>query len=310
MKIHKTIKSTFYGILLMGSAAMHAQQDSQYTHYMYNTINVNPAYAGSRGAMSIFGLHREQWVGLDGAPKTNSFSINTPINNSKLGIGLSFVNDQIGVMKDNTMSVDLSYTLDLGERNHKLSFGVKGSVNLLDVRYSELNVYNPNDVMFSQDISNQVSPNIGAGIYYHTDKSYLGLSVPNFLETKRYDDNMYATMQQKMQFYLIGGHVFELNPNLKFKPAFMLKATAGAPLQADISANFLFIEKFTLGGAYRYDAAWSALVGFQVTDGLMIGYSYDGETTKLANYNSGSHEVFLRFELFNKYKRINSPRFF
>ncbi|MBW3518361.1 type IX secretion system membrane protein PorP/SprF [Flavobacterium sp. NKUCC04_CG] len=310
MKIHKTIKRTFYGILLMGSAAMHAQQDSQYTHYMYNTINVNPAYAGSRGAMSIFGLHREQWVGLDGAPKTNSFSINTPINNSKLGIGLSFVNDQIGVMKDNTISVDVSYTIDLGSREDKLSFGLKGSVNLLDVRYSELKVYNPGDVMFSQDISGQVSPNVGAGIYYHNDRSYLGLSVPNFLETERYDDNMYATMQQKMHFYLIGGHVFDLNPNLKFKPAFMLKAVQGAPLQADISANFLFIEKFTLGGAYRYDAAWSVLAGFQVTDGLMIGYSYDGETTKLAHYNSGSHEVFLRFELFNKYKRIVSPRFF
>ncbi len=310
MKIHKAIKSTFYGILLMGSAAMHAQQDSQYTHYMYNTINVNPAYAGSRGAMSIFGLHREQWVGLDGAPKTNSFSINTPINNTKLGIGLSFVNDQIGVMKDNTISVDVSYTIDLGSREDKLSFGLKGSVNLLDVRYSELKVYNPGDVMFSQDISGQVSPNVGAGIYYHNERSYLGLSVPNFLETERYDDNMYATMQQKMHFYLIGGHVFDLNPNLKFKPAFMLKAVQGAPLQADISANFLFVEKFTLGGAYRYDAAWSVLAGFQVTDGLMIGYSYDGETTKLAHYNSGSHEVFLRFELFNKYKRIVSPRFF
>lgn len=310
MKIHKTIKSTFYGILLMGSAAMHAQQDSQYTHYMYNTINVNPAYAGSRGAMSIFGLHREQWVGLDGAPKTNSFSINTPINNSKLGLGVSFVNDQIGVMKDNTISVDLSYTIDLGRREDKLSFGIKGSMNLLDVRYSELKVYNSNDAMFSQDISNQASPNIGAGIYYHNDRSYLGLSVPNFLETERYDDNVYATMQQKMHFYLIGGHVFDLNPNLKFKPAFMLKAVQGAPLQADISANFLFIEKFTLGGAYRYDAAWSVLAGFQVTDGLMIGYSYDGETTRLANYNSGSHEVFLRFELFNKFKRVTSPRFF
>ncbi|MCP1996377.1 type IX secretion system membrane protein PorP/SprF [Flavobacterium sp. HSC-61S13] len=310
MKIHKTIKSTFCGILLMGSAAMHAQQDSQFTHYMYNTININPAYAGSRGVMSVFGLHREQWVGLDGAPKTNSFSINTPINNSKLGLGVSFINDQIGVMRDNTISVDVSYTIDLGDRDHKLSFGVKGSMNLLDVRYSDLNVYNPNDAMFSQDINNQFSPNVGAGIYYHTQKSYIGLSVPNFLETERYDDNVYATMQQRMHFYLTGGHVFDLNPNLKFKPAIMLKAVQGAPLQADISGNFLLNEKFTLGVAYRYDAAWSALAGFQITDGLMIGYSYDAETTKLAHYNSGSHEVFMRFELFNKFRRVNSPRFF
>ena len=100
------------------------------------------------------------------------------------------------------------------------------------------------------------------------------------------------------------------NQNIKFKPAFLLKAVEGAPLQADVTANFLFSEKLTLGVAYRWDAAWSALAGFQITDGLMIGYSYDAETTKLANYNSGSHEIFLRFELFNKYKRINSPRFF
>ena len=272
-------------LLALGSVTTHAQQDSQYTQYMYNTININPAYAGSRGAMSIFGMHREQWVGLNGAPKTNAFSINTPINNSKLGLGVSFVNDQIGVMKDNTLSVDVSYTIDLDNRENKLSFGIKGSMNLLDVRYSDLNIYNPNDPKFSQDIDNQFSPNIGAGIYYHNEKSYLGLSVPNFLQTDRYDDNLYATMQTRMHFYLIGGHVFDLNPNLKFKPAFLLKAVEGAPLQADITANFLISDKFTLGAAYRWDAAWSALAGFQVSDGLMIGYSYEGKTTRLANYN-------------------------
>lgn len=294
----------------MGSAVMHAQQDSQYTHYMYNTINVNPAYAGSRGAMSIFGLHREQWVGLDGAPRTNSISINTPINNSKVGVGVSFVNDQIGVTKDNTLSVDVSYTIDLDNRSNKLSFGIKGSMNMLDVRYSDLNISNPNDPRFGKDIDNQFTPNIGAGVYFHNEKSYLGLSVPSFLETKRYDDNTYQTMQQRMHFYLIGGYVFDLNPDLKFKPAFAVKATEGAPISADISANFLFSEKLTLGAAYRIDAAWSAMAGFQVTDGLMIGYSYDSETTKLVNYNSGSHEIFLRFELFNKFRRVNSPRFF
>ena len=149
-------------LLALGSVTTHAQQDSQYTQYMYNTININPAYAGSRGAMSIFGMHREQWVGLNGAPKTNAFSINTPINNSKLGLGVSFVNDEIGVMKDNTLSVDVSYTIDLDNRENKLSFGIKGSMNLLDVRYSDLNIYNPNDPKFSQDIDNQFSPNIGA----------------------------------------------------------------------------------------------------------------------------------------------------
>jgi|SRR5690554_929414 len=297
-------------LLALVSFSANAQQDPQYTQYMYNTININPAYAGSRGSLSIFGLHRTQWAGLDGAPQTNAFSINTPLSQSKLGLGVSFINDKLGVMSENTVSIDLSYTIDLNNRGSKFSFGLKGSANLLSVEYSRLLIYNPNDPNFQNDISGQFTPNIGAGIYWHNNKSYLGLSVPNFLETTRYDDNIQSTMRQTMSYYLMGGHIFDLNPTLKFKPAFLVKATNGAPLQADITANFLIQDKFTLGAAYRWDAAWSALAGFQITDGMFIGYSYDAETTKLANYSNGSHEVFLRFELFNKYRRVNSPRFF
>lgn len=297
-------------LALASFTSAHAQQDPQYTNYMYNTVNINPAYAGSRGALSIFGLHRSQWVGLEGAPTTNSFSVNTPIADSKVGLGVSFVNDALGVMDENTISVDFSYTLDLNNRGSKLSFGMKGSANLLNVTYSDLNKYNPNDPQLLNDIQNEFTPNIGAGIYWHNEKSYVGFSVPGFLESTRYDNNIQSTMKQKMHYYLMAGHVFEINPMLKFKPAFLLKAVNGAPLQADVTANFLIHDKFTIGGAYRWDAAWSGLVGFQVTDGLFIGYSYDSDTKALRNYNNGSHEIFLRFELFNKYRRVNSPRFF
>jgi len=297
-------------LALVSFTSTHAQQDPQYTNYMYNTININPAYAGSRGALSIFGLHRSQWVGLEGAPTTNSFSINTPIADSKVGLGVSFVNDALGVMDENTLSVDFSYTLDLNNHGSKLSFGLKGSANLLNVAYSDLNKYNPNDPQILNDVQNEFTPNIGAGIYWHTEKSYVGFSVPSFLESTRYDNNIQSTMQQKMHYYLMGGHVFEINPTLKFKPAFLLKGVEGAPLQADVTANFLIHDKFTIGGAYRWDAAWSALVGFQVTDGMFIGYSYDSDIKALRNYNNGSHEIFVRFELFNKYRRVNSPRFF
>lgn len=297
-------------LALVSFTSVHAQQDPQYTNYMYNTININPAYAGSRGALSIFGLHRSQWVGLEGAPTTNSFSVNTPIADSKVGLGVSFVNDALGVMDENTLSVDFSYTLDLNNRGSKLSFGLKGSANLLNVAYSDLNKYNPNDPQILNDVSNEFTPNIGAGIYWHTEKSYVGFSVPSFLESTRYNNNIQSTMQQKMHYYLMGGHVFEINPTLKFKPAFLLKAVEGAPLQADITGNFLIHDKFTIGGAYRWDAAWSALLGFQVTDGMFIGYSYDSDIKALRNYNNGSHEIFVRFELFNKYRRVNSPRFF
>ena len=298
-------------LLALISGAAHAQQDPQYTHYMYNTTVINPAYAGNRGALSVFGMHRSQWVGLEGAPITNALSIHTPIQNSKIGLGLSVINDRLGVTEENTINVDVSYTVDLNNRGSKLSFGIKGSANLLNVEYSRLNSYNPNDPLMVENIANEFSPNIGAGVYWHNDKSYIGLSVPNFLENQRVEnESIYSSMNQRQHYYLMGGHVFELNPTLQFKPAFLLKAVQGAPLQADITANFLIHEKLTLGAAYRWDAAWSALAGFQISDGLFVGYSYDGETTKLAKYNSGSHEVFLRFELFNRYRRVSSPRFF
>ena len=286
-----------------------AQQDSQYTNYMYNTINVNPAYAGSRGVMSIFGMHRTQWVGLDGAPVTNVASINTPINNSKLGMGISFVNDRIGPSDENAISADISYTIPTSE-TYKLSFGVKGTANLLNVDYTKLNRYDLTDPQFQNNIDNKFSPNIGAGIYFHSDKLYAGLSVPNFLETEHFDDNVAATAKERMHYYLIGGYVFDLSENIKFKPAFLSKVVSGAPLQLDLTANFMFNEKFVLGAAWRWDAAVSGLAGFQVNENWMIGYAYDAETTKLANYNSGSHEIFLRYEFKGKTEKVVSPRFF
>jgi len=294
--------------LMLVCCTSFAQQDAQYTQYMYNTININPAYAGSRGVMSIFGLHRTQWVGLDGAPTTNAFSLNTPLNDSNLGLGLSFVNDKIGPTSDNTISADLSYTINTSD-TFKLSFGVKASGNFFNLDVNKLNPADPADDNL-QAFDNEFSPNIGAGVYLHSDKMYFGLSVPNFLQDKKYNDNQYAVFQERMNFYAIGGYVFDISQDVKFKPAFLTKLVTGSPLQVDASANFLFMDKFMLGAAYRWDAAVSAMAGFQVTDGLFIGYGYDRETTNLRRFNSGSHEVFLRFELFNKVSKLVSPRFF
>jgi len=295
-------------VFMFFSAVGFAQQDAQYTQYMYNTININPAYAGSRGALSIFGLYRTQWVGLDGAPETSSFSVNTPLSNSNLGLGVSLVNDKIGPTNENTISADLSYTVPTSE-TFKLSFGIKATGNLFSLDVNKLQPEHQGDPQF-QDLNSKFSPNVGAGVYYHSDKAYVGLSVPNFIETNRYDDNETAIFKDKINYYLIAGYVFDLDPYIKFKPAVMTKMVEGSPLQVDLSANFMFNDKFVAGLAYRWSAALSAMAGFQVTDGLFIGYSYDRETTRLNNYNSGSHEIFLRFEFFNNYSRITSPRFF
>ncbi len=295
-------------VFMFFSAVGFAQQDAQYTQYMYNTININPAYAGSRGALSIFGLYRTQWVGLDGAPETSSFSVNTPLSNSNLGLGVSLVNDKIGPTNENTLSADLSYTVPTSE-TFKLSFGIKATGNLFSLDVNKLQPEHQGDPQF-QDLNSKFSPNVGAGVYWHSDKAYVGLSVPNFIETNRYDDNDTAIFKDKINYYLIAGYVFDLDPYIKFKPAVLTKMVEGSPLQVDLSANFMFNDKFVAGLAYRWSAALSAMAGFQVTDGLFIGYSYDRETTRLNNYNSGSHEIFLRFEFFNNYSRITSPRFF
>jgi type IX secretion system PorP/SprF family membrane protein len=297
----------FSFVLMFTTIVTFAQQDAQFTQYMYNTININPAYAGSRGALSIFALHRTQWVGLDGAPVTNAVSLNTPLNGSSLGLGLSVINDKIGPTHENTISADLSYTVPTSE-TFKLSFGIKATANLFDLDVSRLNPVASDPTL--HNFNNKFSPNIGAGIYWHSDKAYLGFSVPNFIETNRYDDNEIAIFKEKINYYLIAGYVFDVSNGIKFKPAVLTKMVEGAPLQVDVSGNFMFNDKFVIGAAYRWSAAFSAMVGFQVSDGLYVGYGYDLETTKLDNYNSGSHEVFLRFELFKNDKKITTPRFF
>lgn len=294
-------------IFLLFHLLCFSQQDAQYTQYMYNTVSINPAYAGSRELLSVFLLHRNQWVGLDGAPVTNNVSINTPLGDSNFGLGISIVNDKIGPTTENTISADLAYFITVSD-NYKLSLGIKGTANLFNLDVNKLNIRNQNDPEF-QNLKSNFTPNIGAGLYLSSEKNYFGISVPNIFETKHYNDNTVAIMKEKMHFYFIGGHVFDLNENIKFKPAFLSKMVEGAPLQLDLTTNFLINNKLTLGAAYRWNAALSGLVGFQISSAWFIGYGYDRETTKLSNYNSGSHEIFLRYEIFTT-NRISSPRFF
>jgi type IX secretion system PorP/SprF family membrane protein len=302
------MKTKLFSFVLMFTAFVsYAQQDAQFTQYMYNTININPAYAGSRGALSIFALHRTQWVGLDGAPVTNAASVNTPLNESNLGLGVSIINDKIGPTTENTISADLSYTVPTSE-TFKLSFGIKATANFFNLDVNRLNPFDDDPSL--QNFNNKFTPNIGAGVYLHSDKAYVGFSVPNFIESNRYDDNEVAIFKEKINYYLIAGYVFDLNNSIKFKPAILSKIVEGAPLQVDVSGNFMFNDKFVVGLAYRWSAALSAMVGFQVTDGMYIGYGYDHETTNLNNYNSGSHEIFLRYEIFKNNGKITTPRFF
>ncbi|SDR08740.1 PorP/SprF family type IX secretion system membrane protein [Flagellimonas zhangzhouensis] len=315
MKKHiaNTKKGLLLTLILMGMlTSVSAQQDAQYTQYMYNTVSVNPAYAGSRGHLSIAALYRNQWLGLDGAPETQTLNVHTPVGYRGVGLGLSIVNDKIGPTSETNFDVDFSYTI-YTSREGRLSFGLKASANMLDIRYSELDEFEVDPQLQSQqDIQNKFSPNIGAGVYYHTDKFYAGISVPRILETEHFQSSSVSTAVEQMNLYLITGYVWDLNPVLKFKPTLLTKMVQGAPLQVDLSANFMFNEKFIAGAAYRWDAAFSGLFGFMISDQIMVGLAYDREITDLGatRFNDGSFEVILRYDFIKNVANMKSPRFF
>jgi type IX secretion system PorP/SprF family membrane protein len=294
-----------------------AQQDPQFTQYMYNMSVINPAYAtAEEGILNIGGLYRTQWVGVDGAPKTASFFAHTPIND-KIEMGISFTNDNIGdVVNENNVFADFAYVLPVGIES-KISFGLKGGFTFFDTNFDGFNLQSGDrntDIAFNENIS-RVFPNLGIGAFFFHEKYYLGLSAPNMLSTKHLENEngIKATGVQNVHYFFTGGYIFNLNQNLKLKPAFMAKAVKGAPLSVDITANVLINEKLEAGLGYRLDDAVSALVNFRVTPELRIGYAYDYTTSNLSTFSSGSHEIFILFDvdlfgLKSGYDR--SPRFY
>jgi len=294
----------FLGILtFMTVVVVFGQQDPQYTQYTYNMNILNPAYAGSKGIPSIGLLGRTQWVGIEGAPKTVTMSLHSPVGRA-VGLGLSVIHDEIGPVKEDNVYADFSYTINTSEEG-RLAFGLKAGVTFLDIRELAVIETDPLNVPI-----HQTSPNFGAGIYYYTDKFYAGLSLPNFLETRHLekDGGQVSSASEKMHYFFTSGYVFEISNNIKLKPSTMIKATSGAPLSIDISANLLVDDMFEVGLSHRINDSISGLVGFQVNDDFRIGYSYDYTTSSFSDFNSGSHEILLLFEFNNR--NLKSPRFF
>lgn len=301
--------------MLFTTAILWSQQDAQYTQYMYNMSAINPAYTtGTVGVINFGGIYRSQWVGVTGGPKTASIFIHTPINN-KIEVGLSYVNDNIGdIVKENNIFADFAYKLNF-DNNQSLSFGIKAGGNFFNVNFNNFNLEDQGliDPNFTENINSSYF-NFGSGVYYSTEKFYAGLSVPNILKAKQLNevDGKYQTIEQA-HFYLTSGYVFDLSESFKFKPAFMVKAVKGAPVQFDITGNFLYMNRFELGVAYRYDDSVSGLINIGVTPNLRLGYAYDYTISSLRTFSSGSHEFLLLYNLdslnlsngFDK-----SPRFF
>ncbi|SHJ78992.1 type IX secretion system membrane protein, PorP/SprF family [Arenibacter nanhaiticus] len=299
------------------------QKEPQYTQYMYNIGSFNPAYVGTVETTDMSGLYREQWSGIPGAPRTIRFGLNIPLANEKHGLGFNIISDELGPTSQTYVDFAYSFQVMLSQET-KLSFGIDAGGSLLNVDYTKGDFENPNEPLVTSDKFNKFYPTLGAGVFLYEEDWYLGLSVPNFLTNGIYADEVATIVEDKMQFNFIGGYVFELSENLKFKPAFLLNYLNGSPLNTNLSANFLISDLLTLGASYRWDNAVSGLAGIQISKGTFLGYSYDYNTNGLAEYSQGSHEVILKFyfgrgDTANKEKRqdqkgkpkqIDSPRFF
>ncbi|WP_340202187.1 PorP/SprF family type IX secretion system membrane protein [Ascidiimonas sp. W6] len=305
-------------MISINSFVVSAQQDPVYTQYMYNMSVINPAYAtADAGMVNMGALYRSQWVGTVGAPKTATFFAHTPLN-ERIEVGISVIHDEIGdgLVNEDNIYGDFAYVLQLNNFTY-LSLGIKAGVSLFSTRFNDLQLNSGDfstDPTFAQNIS-ETFPNLGAGAFLYSDRFYLGLSAPNFFNNKHLaqENGVQRLGAENLHVFFTGGYVFDINDQLKFKPSFMGRAVNGAPFSLDISANMLFNEKFEGGLSYRLDDAISAMFNVRVAPNLRIGYAYDYTTTNLGDFNSGTHEIFVLFDLdvlgmsrgYNK-----SPRFF
>lgn len=291
-----------------------AQQDAMYTQYMFNTLAINPAYAGSRDFTSATALYRKQWLGIDGAPETQTFSIDGPLKNEKVGLGFQAFNDNLGVNK--TTGAYLTYAYRLLMDNSTLAFGIQAGVSRFSANYQNVDLGSDGlpDQAYASNVT-KFMPNFGAGIYFNTDKFYAGLSLPHFFNNSLNKDSYFVTdglvARQYLHLFLSTGYVFDLSDNLKLKPNVLLKGVRGAPLQADLNASLYMFDVVSFGLSYRTEADLSALAEVQIYDKLRLGYAYDRSTSSLQKFNDGSHEIMLRLIIGEKKQRaILNPRYF
>ncbi len=307
--IANRIKGTTLALLI--GTGLFAQQDPQFTQYMFNLLALNPAYAGSADRVSLKALSRHQWVGFDGAPTTQTLTMHTPLPLESLGVGGTIMRDSHGPITQYTFMADVAYRIFMGDA--KLAFGLKGGLNLFQGQFAELNPLVAGDQVFQQNVSTKLDPQFGFGVMYYSDRYFLGISTPKILRTDFFTTDSLAFVSspgQRPHYFLTGGYVFDMGLYHKFKPTFLVKAVQGAPVSFDVSANFLFYEKFWLGAMYRHQDAVGALAQYYITNDLTVGYAYDYPLSTLRNYSGGSHEIMLGFEFGNKLKGVRSPRYF
>jgi type IX secretion system PorP/SprF family membrane protein len=298
-------------LLLTVSATVEAQQHPMYSQYMFNMLNINPAYAGSRGVPTATALYRDQWVGIDGAPKTSSLSFDMPINEKKIGLGFQLFDDKLGIERSTGFNAAYSFRIQLRESG-TLSLGLQAGLLNYRANYTEARTFAPNDPAFSQNISGFL-PSAAAGIYYNSDKFYIGLSTPALLKTKISYDNstsVESVTNRDLHLFLATGFVLNLNQDLALKPSVLVKAVSGAPVEFDLNANLWIQNAIAFGFSYRTGDSYVGMAEFQLNSQLRLGYAYDKAFSDLGTLNTGTHEIMLRIEFGTNNNKIVSPRYF
>ena len=298
-------------ILLFTSVLCQSQQQVMFTQYMFNGLAINPAYAGTHNNLSMTALGRYQWTGLKGAPNTHTFSAHTPLKHDKIGLGLLFVSDQIGITDQNSIYFSYAYRLPLSEDGeYTLSMGLQGGLSNFSVKFSDSHVHEVNDLVFSQGDVNELFPNFGVGFFLTAPKFYVGLSIPQLMNNDIEFTQVTKGITQR-HYFLQGGYVFSLNKSLKLRPGFLIKGIAGSPIQLDINANLLIEEVLWVGLSYRSFDSVDGLLQFQLTDHLRVGYAYDFATSnQIRSINGGSHEIMINYQLVFKNRRVITPRYY
>jgi len=307
-------KIAFIFLLIISFFSGNAQENERYTQYFYNPTGINPAYAGASGITTLFSSYRTQWVGVPGAPQTVALSLNGAVLKKNIGWGLSVMSDKIGPSDQSAIAADFAYSMNVSP-TYKLSFGLKASANLLNVDFTKLYLKDGTEPTFENNIDNKFSPNLGVGFYLHSDRTSIGISSPNLLVTKFYDKyssnaSTSSIAKENMNIFLTANHVFDLDYFLKFKPSILVKIVKDGTIQTYSSATFLVNDVFTIGMSYRFGGTINNLAGFQVSDRMFIGYGYDLETKSMRNYNTGSHEIFIRFDFVGKNQKRSMLGFY
>ena len=283
---------------------VNAQQDPQFTQYFDNFLHVNPAYAGSSGMLSANAIHRQQWVGFQGAPQSTTLSLHTPLNYRSVGLGFTVVNDIIGPINQTMIYADFSYTLKLG-KTARLALGLKGGINMLNVKTDAFQNVQANDPAFT-NVQNQINPNVGFGVYYHDEHFFLGLSSPRIMEAS---SNSPTYREQRHYFGIVGG-VFPVSTKWKLRPSVQVKASMGAPLSMDLSLAGIFNDKLWIGAMNRWSAAAGGFVQYQICRQFRLGLASEFGMTPIRNYNNGTFEVMMSYDFNYKKTDVKSPRYF